>query len=115
MSEIADVRFARAGSVPVAHLFGEVDLSNAGLIRRAIELGSSNQEPGLIVDLAEVRFLDSSGIHMLFDLARGCAERQQTFALVVPPDSPVRRSLDLGGVLVSLRVLSSAAEGSAPA
>ena len=115
MSDIADVRFTSAGQVPVAHVFGEIDLSNAGLIRRAIELGSTNQELGLIVDLSEVRFLDSSGIHMLFDLSRRCAERQQSFAIVVPPDSRVRRSLDLGGVLASLRVLTSAAEFPTPA
>ena len=115
MSDIADVRFSTTGQVPVAHVFGEVDLSNARLIRRAIELGSTNQEPGLIVDLSEVRFLDSSGIHMLFDLARRCAERQQSFAVVVPPESPVRRSLDLSGGLSSLHVLSSVAEFPAPA
>jgi anti-anti-sigma factor len=118
VSDIADVRFTRTGPVAVAHVVGEIDLSNARLIHRAIELGSDNQELGLIVDLSEVRFLDSSGIHMLFDLARRCGERQQSFALVVPPDSPVHRALDLGGVLGTLHVLSSVSsleEGSPPA
>ena len=49
----------------VAHLAGEVDLSNAGDLRQAMLDAVPNTAEGMVVDLSVVSYLDSSGIQML--------------------------------------------------
>jgi len=82
-----------AGEVAVLVVTGDLDLSNADDLGAAIA-----REPlrsGLVVDLAAVPFMDSSGLRVLM-LASG--EREGSFATVVAPGSPVRRVLDLAGL-----------------
>ena len=81
--ELATVRVRERGAVVMAAVEGEIDLSNAG---------------GLLLDLLALEFLDSSGIHMLYDLADRLATRQQGFAVVLEPDAPPRRAIEVSGV-----------------
>jgi anti-anti-sigma factor len=45
------------------------------------------------IDLTATAYLDSSGVHLLFDLAERLQRRQQQLRVVVPEDAPVRRVL----------------------
>jgi anti-anti-sigma factor len=92
-----DLRLDRAHDRTVAKLTGEIDLSNAAMVRRAILESIPNRDVGLVVDLTRVRYLDSAGIAMLFGLARRLAEHNQRLTMVVPSDSLVRRSLQVSG------------------
>jgi anti-anti-sigma factor len=83
--------------IPVAQLRGEIDLSNAAQIKRSITESMSNQERKLVIDLSDVLYLDSAGIGMLFDISRRLAEHEQQLILLVPAESPVRRSLQVSG------------------
>jgi len=93
----ADIRLRRSNNRTVVRLSGEIDLSNAGMIKRSITESISNQVLELVIDLGEVRYLDSAGIAMLFDLSRRLAEHEQRFTLVVPSSSLIRRSLEASG------------------
>jgi anti-anti-sigma factor len=93
----ADLRIERSNLRTVVRLTGEIDLSNAGVLRRTIAESISNQVIELVVDLGDVRYLDSAGIAMLFDLSRRLAEREQRLVVVVPSGSLIRRSLDASG------------------
>ena len=90
---IADVQLRSGNGVPVARVVGEVDTSNARHIGAQLDGAVSNAGPGLVVDLSELGFLDSSGIGVLFGLGRRLTERRQQLRLAVPADSPVRRVL----------------------
>jgi stage II sporulation protein AA (anti-sigma F factor antagonist) len=98
MSGHGRVRFEMVGSTRVAHLEGEVDLSNAWSLTQAIVEAMSNQEFGLVIDLTDTRYLDSVGIRFLFDLARRLGERDQQLVVVVPPEALIRRSLEVSGL-----------------
>ena len=50
---------------------------------------------GLVVDLSGVRYIDSVGIRMLFTFVRSLHASRQGMAIVVPPDSPVRKLLKI--------------------
>jgi anti-anti-sigma factor len=63
-----------------------------------------NQAIGLIVDLTGVRYLDSSGIRMLFDIARRLERRQQRLSTVIESGSPVHELLAMVGALDRLGV-----------
>jgi anti-anti-sigma factor len=83
---------------PVARLTGAVDLSNVEDLGRLVEGSVSNRARGLVLDLSGVSYLDSTGLRLIFRLARRLGDRQQRLRLVVPDDSRIRRVLTLAGV-----------------
>jgi anti-anti-sigma factor len=92
---LADLTFDEDGAAPVAHVRGEVDASNAAELRIALVDRLSNDANGLVLNLSETSYLDSTGISLLFELARGLAARRQVLRLVVPRTAPIRRVLEL--------------------
>lgn len=79
----------------LAHLQGEVDLSNAQAVKTELLMAVPNTATSLILDLSNTKHLDSSGIQLLFELAYRLERRGQKFNVVVPDDSIVRRILVL--------------------
>ena len=57
-----------------------------------------NSASGLLLDLTGLEFLDSSGVHMLYEIADRLATRQQRFAVVLEEEAPPRRAIELSGV-----------------
>jgi anti-anti-sigma factor len=79
--------------VVVARLSGEVDLSNAGTVGDELTAAVPNRALGLVLDLSETTYLDSSGVSLVFDLADRLRRRQQQLRLVAPAQAPLRRVL----------------------
>ena len=96
--ELATLRVRERGALVMATVEGEIDLSNAASLLDELTAAVPNTARGLIVDLLALEFLDSSGIHMLYDLAERLATRQQDFAVVLEPDAPPRRAIEVSGV-----------------
>jgi anti-anti-sigma factor len=96
-----DVRQDRdpAGQVRV-RLTGEIDMSSVGTLAHALA-ALQRTAPSLVVDLADVTFLDSTGIAVLVIAHRRavCAGKTLT---VVNAQGGVRRVLDITGVLPTL-------------
>jgi stage II sporulation protein AA (anti-sigma F factor antagonist) len=99
MAELADVRFEEQDRTIVVRIGGEIDLSNAWSVAQSIRESISNLQLRVILDLTGVRYLDSAGIRVLFDLARRLADRDQRLVLVLPPDAPIRRSLEVSSLV----------------
>jgi anti-sigma B factor antagonist len=96
--KLADVQFSDHQRVVVARLTGEVDLSNAGSIEKAIAEATPNHALGLILDVSALDYLDSAGIHLVYKLREKLRARSQILWLVIPPDSPANDALRLAGV-----------------
>ena len=92
MTELSQLEFS-GDDVVVARLSGEIDLSNAREVGEAMSAAVPNTALGLVIDLTATAYLDSSGVHLLFDLAERLQRRQQQLRVVVPEDAPVRRVL----------------------
>jgi len=93
---LAEVQFRDArGDTVVATVAGEIDGSNAAEVRRAVAERVPTTARSLVVDLSQTVYVDSTGVELLFELARRLASRRQNFTLVVPPGSGVRRVLEL--------------------
>ena len=92
MSDLADLDAADAGDgMVVARIRGDLDLSNLYSVHTALLEMLPNDAIGLVVDLAAVTFLDSSGVEALFRLQTSLEVRQQRFAVAIPPgDDPAR-------------------------
>jgi anti-anti-sigma factor len=84
---LATLQIEMHGAAPVARLGGEVDASNAPSLTKQIKEAVPNTALGMVLDLSETTYIDSSGVHLIFDLADAMRRRQQTLQLVVPPDT----------------------------
>jgi anti-anti-sigma factor len=86
--------------VVIAALPEEIDLANARGIASMVSAAVPNEAVGLVLDLSGTSYLDSSGVHLVFDLADRLAARQQKLVLAVPEGANVRRVLELVDVTV---------------
>jgi anti-anti-sigma factor len=94
----AEVVVTAAGEVPIAALEGEIDMANAEDLRDSMLAAVTNRAPGLVMDLTSTTYLDSAGIHVVFELARRLHARQQQLRVVVPAGATIRRVLTLTNV-----------------
>ena len=117
MTELAHVDIERQEHGLVARLQGEIDASNAASLERDIIAAIPNTAAGLVLELSEVEYMDSSGIRMLFFLHAQLEQRGQRMRAVVPDTTPIKHVLDTLGVgtLIPLDAkLSAALEQLAP-
>jgi anti-anti-sigma factor len=94
----AEVAIERRNSAVVAHLSGEVDMTNSARVREELLVSVPNDALALVVDLDGCRYLDSAAIEVLFDLARRLGRRRQELRLVLAQSSPLARVLTLTDV-----------------
>jgi anti-anti-sigma factor len=95
---LGELRLESIAGLPVAHLSGEIDRSNAAELGDRVALAIADQAGGLVVDLSELVFLDSTGIRMLFELAARLRRRQQALRVVVPEGGHLGELLDTVGL-----------------
>jgi anti-anti-sigma factor len=81
--------------IVVARLTGELDISGADSNGQRIAEAIPSSARGVVVDMSELDFIDSSGISMLFALARRVGSRRQELRVVAPAGTPVSRVLDI--------------------
>lgn len=94
----AEVAIERRDGSVIAHLSGEVDMTNSARVREELLVSVPNDALALVVDLDGCRYLDSAAIELLFDLARRLGRRRQELRLVLPKSSPLARVLTLTDV-----------------
>lgn len=98
MSTTADIAIERLGDWVVAHIGGELDMSNCSYVRDELTRSLPGEAEGMIVDIGDTLYLDSAAIELLFELARRLGRRRQELRIVMPDDSPLRRVLELTDV-----------------
>ena len=98
--ELASLTAIEHGASLVLAISGEVDISNIDSIAEAI-YALPNTEEGLLIDLSDVSYLDSSAVSLLHDLAMRLRSRAQRMVVVSPPETPPRRILDLTALYVN--------------
>jgi anti-anti-sigma factor len=74
---------------------GEVDISNVADLRDRLTAGLEERHVGLVLDLSDTDYLDSSGLRLLMDLREHLRRRGQSLAVVAPSGGPVRRLIEL--------------------
>jgi anti-sigma B factor antagonist len=89
------VEVTRHGDVVVARLDGDIDLANTPTVSAKVLESVPNDALGLVVDLSDVRYIDSGGVRMLFTFVRSLQAVRQGIAIAVPEESPVRKLLKI--------------------
>jgi anti-anti-sigma factor len=95
MHDLVNLEVDQRGAVVVASLSGELDVSGASRLGDELAEAVPTSADGLVVDCTDLEFIDSSGIAMLFGLARQLASHRQQLRVVAPTGEPVARVLDL--------------------
>jgi anti-sigma B factor antagonist len=96
------------GSVLVVRLGGELDLYNADAVRRALFEAAHQAPERLVVDLQDVRFIDSTALGVLIE-ARSKLENRRSF-LLAAPGLETRRALEVSGLDRHFNVQASVAD-----
>jgi anti-anti-sigma factor len=81
--------------IVVARLTGELDIAGAESTGRRIAEAVPSSARGVVVDMTDLDFIDSSGVSMLFTLARRVGSRRQELRVVAPAGRPVARVLQI--------------------
>jgi len=111
---LSNVEFDDRDGVLVARVSGEIDGSNAVELGRSLGERLPSAAQGLVLDLSAVAYLDSTGIELLFGLARRLGDRRQRLQLGVPADSPLRRVLEICDI-ATVAPMAESAEAAAAA
>ena len=100
------IRKTREGGVHRLTPRGELDIATTPLLERAFDavFGDDDAEM-IVVDLTELSFMDSTGIHLLLRMRAAC-ERADRLR-VVNGSRAVERVLDVSGVRAHLPIISS--------
>ena len=93
----------------IVTIAGELDISNIESIAEVI-YAQPNSEEGLVIDLSDVGYLDSSAVSLLHDLAMRLRSRAQRLIVVSPPATPPRRILELTALYVNAPIADTRAE-----
>lgn len=83
------------GSVAVLHVRGEIDVETAPKLEECIALLLRAAVEQVVVDLAEVTFVDSSGIYVLIRSAR--MARGKAKVVIINPSDHVQRVFSITG------------------
>ncbi len=94
---LADVHITLVPNALIAHVTGEVDMSNAEDVGATVIKATPNEAQGVVLDLSGVEYLDSAGIYVIYGMHASLQARGQVLILVIPPSSPVHDSLRLAG------------------
>jgi stage II sporulation protein AA (anti-sigma F factor antagonist) len=104
--EPLSIRRSRAGSVEQLTVLGELDIATVPILERAFTAVLEDGDVRMIVvDLADLSFVDSSGLHLLLRMKDAC-ERADRLRIVNGSPAVVRL-LDLSGVRDLLPLISS--------
>jgi anti-sigma B factor antagonist len=86
----------RENGAVVVSLAGELDLYNANDVREALLACVAEEPERLVVDLAEVRFIDSTALGVLIEARTRLADRRAF--LLAAPGLETRRALEISGL-----------------
>lgn len=98
-------------SVVVAR--GEIDLSNADVLREALEGMIATEAQTIVLDLLDLKFLDSTGLRVIIEGDRRASEAGGALIVVVD-GGPVGRLFDLTGLAEVLTIQPELPEGLSP-
>ena len=88
----------KAGEAVVATLQGDLDLVETDHASEELTELAGSSPVGLVVDLDLVNYVDSSGVRMLFALARELDTRRRGLAFVLNDASPLCRLFKVTGL-----------------
>ena len=92
---VVSTRWANDG--PVVRVCGELDVATAGRFREAVHRALDGRARRLVIDVAELDFIDSTGLGVLVSAVKAMAARSGT-VVVQSPSRAILRVLEITGL-----------------
>src|SRR5262245_42324736 len=105
------LRLIEEGKVRICGLVGDIDLASARALSSEILNGVTPDARGLILDLTDVRYLDSTGVSMLLEVHRALDRRRQMLVVVLQNESHLWRLFEITGLERILRIERTLTDG----
>ncbi len=87
---------------------GEWDLPQQPTARKAIQVALKGGAERVVLDLSQLSFIDSSGIHNVLELYRRCVQ-QNIHLVIIPGPRAVQRPFEICGLTEGLPFVPTAA------
>jgi anti-sigma B factor antagonist len=110
MPETFSVRSERAGRVERLTPTGELDIASVPILEAEFAAVSIGPDSVVVLDLTELTFMDSTGLHLLLRLS----ERLPRQLRVINGSPSVERLLDLSGARDRLPIISKTTDPLTP-
>jgi anti-sigma B factor antagonist len=114
-AQLGDVSFDRHGTTAIGVVSGEIDMSNAASVLERVASFVTPDDEALVLDLSALGFIDSAGLHALFELHATLGERRQRLALALPHGGHVARTVEIVGLPETIAVHETREEAIAAA
>jgi anti-sigma B factor antagonist len=85
-------------AVVVVEVSGEIDMATCHAMAEPLFGQLDATPPGLVLDLAEIRFMGSEGLAVLIEAHKRAQQGRTSLGIVVPGGSPVARVLAVSGL-----------------
>ena len=90
-----EIEQLEGSAIVLVRLTGELDISGAKSTGHQIADAVPSSARGVVIDMTSLDFIDSSGVAMLFELARRVGSHRQELHVVAPEGQPVARVLEI--------------------
>jgi anti-sigma B factor antagonist len=105
--DVFEVETDERGEATIVSLFGELDLSSAGVLRGEFDrIAAEATQRELILDLRELDFLDSTGLRMFLELAARRRAHAHPLAVTGANDA-VQRLFTVTGTTTRFRFVTA--------
>ena len=105
MSDAITVR--ETGTTAELVASGEWDLAQQLIAQKAIRSALKGDPECVVLDLSQLSFMDSSGVHNVLELQRRCAQ-QHIRLVIIPGPEAVQRPFELCGLIDQLPFVRTA-------
>jgi len=92
---IATVSVERRDAGPVVHVRGQIDFPTVDAVRTDILATVPLDGPGMVLDLTQTTYVESSGVRLFFEVAERLQAHRQRLVLVVAQEALTRRVVAL--------------------
>jgi anti-anti-sigma factor len=99
-----DLDSSQEGSMALISLSGEFDMSARQQFEDALREVDSSQTARVVIDLRNVRFIDSAGLQMILKGSSWCREHGLGFALVRGPEN-VQHLFELSALNLTIPIV----------
>lgn len=104
-----NIQVEATGEINVVSVQGDVDLETALRFSEGLRSASHDGQGPVVVDLCEVPFMDSTGLHLLLNLLRRLTRQGRRMAVACRP-SGVQRLFELTRLDTTFDIYDSRAE-----
>jgi anti-anti-sigma factor len=109
-ADYVNVTVTSLDAVSVIEVSGEIDMATRHAMAAPLFAQVDRRPSGIVLDLTGIGFIGSAGLVVLIEAHQRSCQGDTSLGIVVPARSPVRRTLEISGLLELLPVYRTIAD-----